>query len=102
MKTKTVLAVCLLALASASFADSPSSVAARDGVRPSTVKGSGDFDFGARDNGRHSGWKKGDGHEKHNEDAKGGGHRNHDCNDDGPLSCPDGFILINGQCLPLV
>ena len=100
MKIKGLLAIALLALASASYADSPSSVAARDGVRPSTVTGSGNFDFDARDNGRHSGWDKGKGHEDR-EGHRGGGHRNHDCNDD-TLTCPDGYILINGQCLPWV
>ena len=101
MKIKSLIAVTLLALASASYADSPSSAAARDGVNPSTVRGSGDFDFQSRDRGRHSGWDKGDGHHKH-EQERGGGHRNHDCNDDGPLTCPDGFVLINGQCLPML
>lgn len=100
MKAKLLISAILITLASASYADSPSSVAAREGVNPSTVKGSGDFDFSSRDNGRHSGWDKGEGHSER-ENGKGGGHRNHDCND-GPLSCPDGFILINGQCLPLV
>ncbi|MBI5110004.1 MAG: hypothetical protein HZA62_14805 [Rhodocyclales bacterium] len=102
MNIKSLLAVILLALASASYADSPSSAAARDGVNPSTVRGSGDFDFSSRDRGRHSGWDRGEGHGDRDQHGKGGGHRNHDCNDDGPLACPDGFILINGQCLPLV
>ena len=100
MKIQGILAATLLAVASASFADSPSSAAARAGVNPSTVTGSGGFDFQSRDSGRHSGWDKGGGHDDHGR-GKGGGHRNHEC-DDGPLSCPEGFILINGQCLPLV
>ncbi len=101
MKIKSLLAVTLLALASASYADSPSSAAARDGVNPSTVRGSGDFDFKSRDRGRHSGWDKGDGHREH-ERERGGGHRNHDCNDDGPLACTPPLELFDGSCqIPL-
>lgn len=100
MKIKSLFAAALLALASGSYADSPSSVAARDGINPSTVRGSGGFDFQSRDNGRHTGWDRGEGHSDR-EHGEGGGHRNHDC-DDSTLTCPEGFILINGQCLPWV
>lgn len=113
MKTKTLLLTVLLGFAPAIYADSPSSVAARNGVKPSTVDSNGGFDFTARDKGEHKGWCKGQGHLSA-PGKKGSGHRNHShCNDDGdddddgggggPLQCPEFQIYdpISGQCLPL-
>lgn len=78
MKLSTIVAVTLMALSTSVLADSPSSTAAQSGVNPSTVTDNGNFDFGARDNGEHEGWCKGEGHQVGAEPgANGKGHRNH-------------------------
>lgn len=113
MKTKTLLLAVLLGFAPAIYADSPSSVAAKSGVKPSTVNSNGGFDFKDRDNGKHKGWCKGQGHLSA-PGNKGSGHRNHShCEEDddggggggggGPLECPEFQIYdpVSGQCLPL-
>lgn len=82
MKKISVLLAGLLALAPAAYAASPSSVAAASGINPSSVYDNGGFDFGARDNGKHTGWCKGQGHLAPPGNAASG-HRNHwNCDSD--------------------
>lgn len=82
MKKLTLLMALLFASSSAVQAASPSSVAAQNGTKPSTVNTNGGFDFKARDNGAHLGWCKGQGHLVPPGNAASG-HRNHwDCDSD--------------------
>lgn len=76
MKTHNYLLAALLCAAPLAHASSPSSVAAKQGVNPSTVSSNGGFDFKARDNGKHTGWCKGNGHIEA-PGNKASGHRNH-------------------------
>ena len=80
MNTRNFLLIVLLCTAPLAHAASPSSVAANNGIKPSTISTNGGFDFKVRDEGKHNGWCKGNGHLA----APGNqasGHRNHwDCN----------------------
>jgi hypothetical protein len=76
MKRISLLCAGLIAFAPTIHAASPSSVAAGNGINPSTVYGNGGFDFNARDNGGHLGWCKGKGHLAP-PGNQASGHRNH-------------------------
>lgn len=82
MRKISLLFAGLMALAPATFAASPSSVAARNGANPSTVSDNGGFDFTARDKGGHLGWCKGQGHLVP-PGNQASGHRNHSHCDSG-------------------
>lgn len=76
MQIKNILAIAALCVVPLSHAASPSSVAAKQGIKPSTVNSNGGFNFQNRDSGKHVGWCKGVGHlEDPGKSATG--HRNH-------------------------
>lgn len=89
MKRIRMLLAGLLALAPAVYAASPSSVAATGGINPASVYDNGGFDFNARDNGKHTGWCKGQGHLVAPGNAASG-HRNHWSCDSGDGGSDDG------------
>lgn len=83
---KFIVAV-MLTTAAVAHADSPSSVAATQGIKPSTVSDNGGFDFGNRDSGKHAGWCKGLGHIA-TPGLNASGHRNHTaCDVEDPSYC---------------